>query len=103
MVQIQEKFEFRKSLFWDSKIEKMTIKKNASLIIERVLERGTTEEWQKIKSIYGLEKIKQEAMQAMYLTKQTLSFCSVYFSEPYENFRSWQNQMQLPENMRWIY
>jgi hypothetical protein len=102
-VQTQEKFEFRKSLFWEAKTEEMSMSKNAPFIIERVLERGTTEEWQKIKTIYGLEKIKQEALQAKYLTKQTLYFCSVYFSEPIENFRSWQNQMLLPENMRWIY
>ena len=102
-MQSQEKFEFRKSLFWDAKTEEMTMEKNASYVIERVLERGTTKEWLKIKNIYGLEKIKQEALQAMYLTKETLSFCSVYFSEPFENFRSWQNQMQLPEDLRWIY
>ncbi len=102
-VETQEIMVFRKSLFWDADIDNMAMNSNASYIIERVLERGNTEEWQKKKRIYGLKKIKEEALQAKYLTKQTLSFCSVYFDEPFENFRSWKNQMELPENIRWIY
>jgi hypothetical protein len=96
-------FEFRKSLFWDAKKEEMDIEKNASIIIQRVLERGNTSEWLKIKEIYGLEKIRLEALNARYLTKETLYVCSVYFSESVENFRSWQTQMQHPEHLRWIH
>ncbi len=95
--------ELRKSLFWDANPENIDLDKDAPFIIERVLERGTTAEWQFIKQKYGLEKIKSEALNASYLTKTTLHFCSVYFSEPFENFRSWQKQMELPENIRWIY
>jgi hypothetical protein len=102
-MQKEESFEFRKSLFWDAKLEEMSLEVDASLIIQRVLERGNTEEWQKMKAIYGLEKIRLEALNARYLTRETLCFCSVYFSEPEENFRSWQTQMQHPEHLRWIY
>jgi hypothetical protein len=102
-MQKEETFEFRKSLFWDANRAEMSMENDASLIIQRVLERGNIEEWQKIKAIYGLEKIKLEALNARYLTRETLCFCSVYFSEPEENFRSWQNQMQHPEQLRWIY
>jgi hypothetical protein len=95
--------ELRQSLFWDTNISTMNLEKDAPYVIERVLERGNTKEWKAIKEMYGVEKIKQEALKASYLTFQTLQFCSVYFSEPFENFRSWQKQMELPENMRWIY
>jgi hypothetical protein len=102
-MQKEESFEFRKALFWDSNRAEMSMENDASLIIQRVLERGNTEEWQKIKAIYGLEKIKLEALNARYLTRETLCFCCVYFSEPEENFRSWRTQMQHPEHLRWIY
>jgi hypothetical protein len=95
--------ELRQSLFWDTNISTMNIEKDAHYVIERVLERGNTTEWKAIKEIYGVDKIKREALKASYLTFRTLQFCSVYFSEPFENFRSWQKQMELPENMRWIY
>lgn len=95
--------ELRKSFFWDVNPEEINFNKDASFIIERVLESGNTAEWQFIKQKYGLEKIKKEALKAMYLTKTTLYFSSIYFSEPFENFRSWQKQMELPEDLRWIY
>jgi hypothetical protein len=93
----------RKSLFWDANPDNISLEKDAPFIIERVLERGNTSEWILIKEKYGLDLIKKEALKASYLTKQTLYFCSVYFSEPFEKFRSWQKQMELPEHMRWIY
>lgn len=95
--------ELRKSLFWDANIDQIDLELDASFIIERVLERGNFNEWSFIKENYGLRKIKDEALKASYLTKKTLNFCSVYFSEPFEKFRSWQKQMELPEHMRWVY
>jgi hypothetical protein len=95
--------EFRKSLFWDVNPETIDLEKDKAFVIERVLERGNTAEWLYIKEKFGLSKIKEEALKAGYLTKDTLQFCSVYFSEPFEKFRCWQKQMELPENLRWIY
>ncbi len=91
----------RKSLFWDTKSEHIDYENDAYYVIERVLERGNHEEWQAIKSYYGLEKIKNISLNIRYLSKKTLNFCSFYFNEPIENFRCWQVQMQLPESLRW--
>lgn len=88
-----------KTLFWDTNVSNINFKSDASCIIRRVLERGNTNEWQAIKSYYGLDKIKEVSKNLRYLSKKTLHFCSVYFDEPLANFRSWQNQM--PEHLRW--
>ena len=90
-----------KTLFWDANVSNINFETDATYIIERVLERGNTNEWQAVKSYYGLEKIKDVAKNLRYLSKKTLHFCSVYFDEPVDNFRSWQNQMQMPEHLRW--
>ena len=77
----------RPTLFWDTDPGSIQWDKNYRFVIERVLERGTFEEWQEIKQYYGLEKIKEAALQARWLDNTTLSFCSNYFHIPKEQFR----------------
>jgi len=51
---------FRKSIFWDTKIELVDFRKNKRSIIQRVLERGNREEIKKLIKIYTLPTIKKE-------------------------------------------
>lgn len=50
---------FRKSLFWDTDMEKLDWQKQYFSIIKRVFERGTDEEKQVLLDFYGGEKIKE--------------------------------------------
>jgi hypothetical protein len=75
------------SLFWDSDFTKLDYDRQARAIIARVVMRGSLEDWFEIKRYYGLERIKTEIVQVRYLDKLTLSFCSVYFNIPKEQFR----------------
>ncbi len=77
----------RRSLFWDVDFNGIQWGKNYRFVIERVLERGTFDEWQEIKWYYGMEKIKEAALQARWLDNTTLSFCSNYLHVPKEQFR----------------
>lgn len=77
----------RRSLFWDVNYDGIDWQKNYRFVIERMLERGTFEEWQEIKRYYGLEKIRDTVVQARWLDNTTLSFCSNYFHVPKEQFR----------------
>lgn len=91
----------RKSLFWDVAYDTVQWKKNYRFVIERVLERGTFEEWQEIKRYYGLDKIKEAALQARWLDNTTLSFCSNYFHIPREQFRCYTLKSSNPAP--WIF
>lgn len=77
----------RPSLFWDIAYETIQWQKNYRFVIERVLERGTFEDWQEIKRFYGIQKIREAALQARWLDNVTLSFCSNYLHVPKEQFR----------------
>ena len=79
--------DLRQSLFWDVDYTTIQWNKNFRFVIERVLERGTFDEWQEIKRYYGLEKIKEAALQARWLDNTTLAFCSAIFHIPKEQFR----------------
>ncbi len=79
--------DLRASLFWDVNYDVIQWNKNFRFVIERVLERGTLDEWRDITRYYGLEKIREAALQARWLDNTTLSFCSTIFNTPKEQFR----------------
>jgi len=54
------KGKFRVSIFWDTKIENIDIRKNKRSIIQRVLERGNQQEIKELIEIYSLPTIKIE-------------------------------------------
>jgi hypothetical protein len=84
-------------LFWDIDPDELDMTKDAGLIITRVLSRGTREDWNGIKSFYGLAKIKQASINARYLDKKTLIFCSTIFSIPIKKFRCYTFRQLMPE------
>ncbi len=99
MMETTAKPDLRASLFWDVNYDTIQWNKNFRFVIERVLERGTLEEWQEIKRYYGLEKIKEAALQARWLNKKVWHFCSVYFDEPLANFRC--SELTLSQRQLW--
>ncbi len=79
--------KLRPELFWDCEFEKIDYQNNYRFVIERVLDRGTLEEWFEIKRYYGIERIKEAVLKARQLNKLNLNFCSLYFNLPLSQFR----------------
>ncbi|MCK5034285.1 MAG: hypothetical protein KAS73_00205 [Candidatus Sabulitectum sp.] len=77
----------RKSLFWDVDFDGIDYQSHARFVIERVLARGSLNDWRQLCGYYGLERIKNEALQIRYLDKLTLNFCHTFFNIPKEKFR----------------
>lgn len=89
-------------LFWDVDKEKIDYQKSARFVIERVKTLGLLSDWFEIKNFYGLDKIKDEAMQIRYLDDVTLNFCSQFFNEKKELFRCYTFQ-QSGYHQLWNY
>lgn len=92
-----EKPKLSKTLFWDTDFDSVDFQKHSKKIIERVISRGTIEDWFAIKRYYGLEKIKTEVLEIRYLDKLTLNFCSKYFDIPKEKFRCYNIKQSIQE------
>ena len=92
---------FSKNLFWDVDENDLDIQQRSRFIIERVLMRGRIQDWLTINRIYGLDKIKEEAIRIRYLDKVTLNFCSTYFHIPKSKFVCY-NQPQSIQQL-WDY
>lgn len=88
-------------LFWDVDPETIDPKKHVLFIIERVLTRGTWDEFQKIIAYYGKKSVGSSATQIRYLDKKTLSFCASYFNISIEKFKCYTQQQLSPTH--WDY
>ena len=71
--------DFSPHLFWDVDPAKLELERSASFIIERVLEYGLMQDWNLIKEIYGMERIKDVSLNIRSMDKVTLSFVSTIF------------------------
>ncbi len=71
--------DFSPHLFWDVDPSKLELERSAAFIIERVLEYGLMEDWNLIKRVYGLERIKDVSLNIRSMDKVTLSFVSTFF------------------------
>lgn len=79
-------------LFWDSNPETLDYEQHARHIIERVVTRGSLEDWAEIKRHYGLERIKKEVIRIRSMDDKTLTFLSKMLEIPKENFRCFANR-----------
>ncbi len=58
----QAKDKFSEALFWDCHLEPADYSKYPRLIVDRVVHRGNLDDWRLMKSLFGLEKIKEELL-----------------------------------------
>lgn len=72
--------KLRKSLFWDTDYERLDWDKHAKYIIERVLHRGTWQEFKDMLAYYGREKITEVVKRLRYIDDRVMHFCKVYFN-----------------------
>lgn len=81
------KLKFDSALFWDINPESLDVSKHSKFIVERVLKKGSLEDWLYLKEIYGPNQIKKESLNIRTLDKKTLYFLSNYFDVDVKQFR----------------
>jgi hypothetical protein len=88
-------------LFWDVDIQTINYRKHAPYVVERVLTRGTLQDFLIINAYYGKRRMKSIAKKLRFLDERTLRFCSAYFDIPIQDFRCYTNK-QLSQT-HWNY
>ena len=74
-------------LFWDVDREQVDPEKHRRSIIQRVLERGSWDDWKAVKAEYTLPSIVEEARNMRCLEPTALAFVSCVGHVPKESFR----------------
>jgi hypothetical protein len=88
-------------LFWDVDAKSLDWEKDISLIITRVLERGTLEEWRTIEQKYGLNKIVSIAKEIRSMDLLAINFLAQISGTPITEFRCYNSKQSAPAH--WIY
>lgn len=91
----------RQSLFWDTDIQKIDLQKHKASVIERITTRGHLEEFRDMMQFYGKDTVKNSLLNARWLDKVTLAFCSTIFETPETEFRCYKLAQSNPEH--WNY
>jgi hypothetical protein len=88
-------------IFWDTDINTLNFDTDAKLITYRVLEYGLLSDWQLIKRLYGLPKIKEIAVSLRTLDDVTLAFLCTIFHLQKTDFRCYKPKQSTQSS--WTY
>lgn len=93
--------KLRPALFWDVTIEEVDLIQHRASVIERITTRGRLVEFREMLEFYGRETVKDTLLNARYLDKRTLAYCSLVFDTPITEFRCYKLAQLNPEH--WNY
>ncbi len=95
------KLNLRPALFWDVNVNEVDLDKHQVSVIERIATRGHLDEFRAVMQFYGQETVKNTLLNARYLDKRTLSYCSLIFDVSITQFRCYKLAQLNPEH--WNY
>lgn len=75
------------TLFWDTRRENIDEERHAGQIIERVVERGTLNEWKATRAHYGDERLRKEVTHLRDLSPRAVALCCVALDLNRQDFR----------------
>jgi hypothetical protein len=88
----------RPSLFWDVDVQCVDLQQHKASVIERIATRGRWEEFNAMLHYYGKPTVKQVLINARWLDKRTLAFCSAIFDTPIAAFRCYKLAQSNPRH-----
>lgn len=91
----------RPSLFWDVDVNTLDLEQHKASIIERITTRGRWDEFKAMLLYYGKTTVKEVLLDARWMDKRTLAFCSSIFGTPVNEFRCYKLAQLNPEH--WDY
>jgi hypothetical protein len=89
--------DFSQHLFWDVDLEGFDFEKHDRFFAQRVIEYGKMEDWNLLKKLFGLERIKELALQFRTLDAVSLSYLAAIFKIDKSEFRCYKHK-QLIQN-----
>lgn len=89
--------KIRKSLFWDYDMNLFDWQKMCVIVTKRVIERGTTEDFYGLLSLYGIENVKKTIKEIPYLNDKDMNFAAKIFNIKKENLLCYTRKQLRPQ------
>jgi hypothetical protein len=93
--------ELSRNIFWDTRYESIQWDKNGPYVIDRVLHYGTLKDWKQVLEYYGSPKVRRIVINLRHMDKRVLSYCSIFFNLPKDQFRCYNIEPSLKK--QWDY
>lgn len=88
--------DFSTHLFWDVDLNSFDFQKHQIHLVQKVLEYGLINDWNLLKKVYGLDKIKEISLNIRSLDAVTLAFLSTIFNIDKKEFRCYKHRQLFP-------
>jgi hypothetical protein len=85
-------------LFWDTDAAALSWHEHATFICERVLERGSLDQWNAVKARYEPEQLLTILRPSRRLSRKAVAYLSACYGAPVEEFRAWQLEEMAPKS-----
>ncbi len=80
---MQQKPNIRPHLLWEYDLETFNWKKSYKIVIERVIQRGTLEDWYEIMAFYSLDEVKETIAWSKQLDARDKNFATLFVKSDY--------------------
>jgi hypothetical protein len=90
-----------KQAFWDVNMDNIDYKKHARYVIEKVIDRGSFEDFIALRKYYGDNKIKKEIVNVNWIGDKEIYFCCAIFGLELKDFKCYIKKQLNPE--LWVY
>ena len=90
-----------KQAFWDVDMDKIDYKKHARYVMEKVIDRGTIDDFKELRKFYGDNIIRKEIVNASWLGDKEIYFCCTIFNLEPKDFKCYIKKQLNPE--LWVY
>ncbi|MDL2241808.1 hypothetical protein LJB91_02750 [Bacteroidales bacterium OttesenSCG-928-L03] len=97
----ENRLPFSHNLFWDIELSELDMEKHAKFIVGRVLDYGSMEDWRFIRKYYGIERLKEIALNIRSMFPESLSFIATITHTPQNQFRCYK-QLQS-KDQHWVF
>jgi hypothetical protein len=98
---MKDKPVLSKQAFWDVDMDKIDYEKNARHVIEKIIDRGSFEDFIQLRNFYGDEKIEKEIVNAKWLGDKEIYFCCAIFNLQPKDFLCFIKKQLNPK--LWVY
>jgi hypothetical protein len=90
-----------KHLFWDVEVEKINPDTHASFIVERVLKKGTLQDFGLLNQIFSSDQTISTVKNLKNLDPKSANFAHIYFNIPKNEMKCYTKTQSQAEH--WIY
>jgi hypothetical protein len=84
--------QLSKKAFWDTNMESIDYSKHARFVVEKVVERGTHEDFINLLNFYGFEEVKQLVLRASWLSDVSINYCCTLFGVEPTDFKCYEKK-----------